>query len=412
MAISARRVTHACSVTDLTLTSTTTFPDEHADVLLASSKYPTVVGYELVQKIGGGGFSQLVQNSCHFKLRIFRAVNVQDHRVVACQVIVVTPETMDKECRTVDKEMRIHAGLKHVNILEFMDAVVVELKHRHHFFPGIYMLLELAAGGDLFDKIAPDIGVGDEVAHFCFNQLISGMDYIHKEGVCHRDLKPENLLLDATGTLEISGFGLSSVFKLKETGRARPLTDRCRSLPYAAPELNRDQPYEAEPIGVWGVGVILYTLLAGNTPWDKPTLRSPEFARYLSGEIFQEQPWIRFSSEALSNTFCRPSQLTEQGHASLAQALTQSLRTAGDLDLASPNFNQRNDSDQDEDEDKTLSPTIALVDSRYRQSHTQSGTRYTCTPHLTRFYAGFPPDQLLLFVRIGGHDARKEVFCG
>ncbi|KAJ7089095.1 kinase-like domain-containing protein [Mycena epipterygia] len=414
---------------------------------MTSTKYPKVVGYELVQQIGGGGFS-----------RVFRAVNVQDHRVAACKVIVLTPETTDKERKTVDKEMRIHAALKHVNILEFMNAVVVELKHQHHFVPGIYMLLELAAGGDLFDKIAPDVGVGDEVAHFYFNQLIAGMDYIHKEGVCHRDLKPENILLDVAGTLKISDFGLSSVFKLKETGRTRTLTERCGSLPYVAPELNSDQPYEAEPIDVWGVGVILYTLLAGNTPWDEPTLNSPEYSRYLTGEIFQEKPWTRFSSEALSliqglltvdprerftledafqHPWCiRPSQLAQQGAASLAEALTQSLRTAGDLDLASPNFNQRTESSEDEDEDEIM--LSAAHNTQFTQtlmlfSQTQSGTRYT--PHLTRFYAGLPPDQLLPFVRdgltalgvtcrdaqpaagalrlrIGGHDARKEVFRG
>ena len=49
--------------------------------------------------------------------------------------------------------MRVHSALKHKNVLEFLNAVVVELKHRHIYHPGIYILLELAAGGDLFDKI-------------------------------------------------------------------------------------------------------------------------------------------------------------------------------------------------------------------------------------------------------------------
>lgn len=62
-------------------------------------------------------------------------------------------------------------------------------------------------------------------------------DYIHRQGVCHRDLKPENLLLDIAGTLKISDFGLSAVFKLKDTGRTRSLTERCGSLPYVAPEV-------------------------------------------------------------------------------------------------------------------------------------------------------------------------------
>ena len=106
-------------------------------------------------------------------------------------------------------------------------------------------------------------------------------NYIHGQGVCHRDLKPENLLLDAAGRLKISDFGLSSVFKLKDSGKTRMLTERCGSLPYVAPEvclsrytpifpdsltfqLNSDAPYHAEPIDVWGVGVILFTLLVGS----------------------------------------------------------------------------------------------------------------------------------------------------
>jgi serine/threonine protein kinase len=63
-------------------------------------------------------------------------------------------------------------------------------------------------------------------------------DYIHSQGVCHRDLKPENLLLNVVGTLKISDFGLSSVYKLKETGRTRTLSEKCGSLPYVAPEVS------------------------------------------------------------------------------------------------------------------------------------------------------------------------------
>ena len=62
-------------------------------------------------------------------------------------------------------------------------------------------------------------------------------NYIHGQGVCHRDLKPENLLLDAAGRLKISDFGLSSVFRLKDSGKTRMLTERCGSLPYVAPEV-------------------------------------------------------------------------------------------------------------------------------------------------------------------------------
>lgn len=84
---------------------------------------------------------------------VFRAVNVEDHRVAACKMIALTESTNEKDRKSIDKEMRVHSALKHRHVLEFMNAVVVEPKHRDRYVPGIYMLLEFAAGGDLFDKI-------------------------------------------------------------------------------------------------------------------------------------------------------------------------------------------------------------------------------------------------------------------
>ena len=88
--------------------------------------------------------------------------------------------------------MRVHSALKHQHVLEFLNAVVVELKHKAIYIPGIYMLMEYAGGGDLFDKIStfhlgqtleepnivikgPDVGVDEDLAHYYFLQLISGM---------------------------------------------------------------------------------------------------------------------------------------------------------------------------------------------------------------------------------------------
>src|ERR1700722_3194985 len=85
--------------------------------------------------------------------RVFRAVNMEDHRVAACKLISLSEETTEKDRKLVDKEMRGHSALKHVNVLEFLNAVVVEPRHKNHYVPGIYMLMEFAAGGDLFDKI-------------------------------------------------------------------------------------------------------------------------------------------------------------------------------------------------------------------------------------------------------------------
>jgi serine/threonine-protein kinase CHEK1 len=118
-----------------------------------------MTGYELVQQVGGGGFSMCVTSLLISMIRltifnrVFRAVNVEEHRVAACKLISLTEQTTEKERKIIDKEMKVHKALKHQNVLEFINAVAVEPRHKQQYIPGIYMLLEFAAGGDLFDKI-------------------------------------------------------------------------------------------------------------------------------------------------------------------------------------------------------------------------------------------------------------------
>ncbi|PSR97727.1 hypothetical protein PHLCEN_2v4269 [Hermanssonia centrifuga] len=389
--------------------------------------------------------------------KVYRAVNIPEHRVAACKVVRLTPETTKTERKTLDKEIKVHAALRHRNVLEFISAVIVEPDGGSLYIPAVYMLLELAAGGDLFDKIAPDVGLGEDMAHYYFCQVVAGLDYIHKEGVCHRDLKPENILLDAAGVLKISDFGLSSVYKLKQTGKTRLLSERCGSLPYVAPELSSPEPYEAEPIDIWGSGVILFTLLTGSTPWDEPTKKSYEYTRYLTGECFNDDPWNRLSRDVLDlitgmlapnpgrrtkineifrhRWMQRPSQIAEQGLVAIADKLTESLRTTGDLDIANANmvFASRVDADGDQIM-LTAANNTQFTQSLLLFSQTQTGRRYT--PSLTRFYASLPPADLLPLItealegervkyknaettpdgvirlRIGGFDKRKLIFKG
>ncbi|CAE6441063.1 unnamed protein product [Rhizoctonia solani] len=417
--------------------------------------YPKIGGYSIRDCIGGGGFS-----------RVFRAINYETRATAACKVVLITSDTPSAQRKDLEKEIKVHSLLKHINVLEFLRYKTVEELEASKYVPGVYMLLELASGGDLFDKIAPDVGVDTDLARFYFTQLIAGVEFIHSQGVCHRDLKPENLLLNLEGRLKISDFGLCSVFKYKE--RTRMLSERCGSLPYVAPELSTSDPYAAEPVDVWGTGVILFTLLVGNTPWDEPTANSPEFVSYAKGEIFQYEPWNRIETEALAFLktiltitpkkratiaqikshpwFNQPSHVERANPQALAERLTQNLRKAGDLKIAAPDPVDLGvpDSDMDVDSQEAADRMMALTNatqftrSLLLFSQTQGGTRYT--PTLTRFYAALPPDQFLpvlvtalqgdgvkcakgednsnsdhpgrVSFRIGGLDRRREQFRG
>ncbi|WWC73629.1 uncharacterized protein I206_107601 [Kwoniella pini CBS 10737] len=248
-------------------------------------RYPVIHGYRIGEEIGGGGFS-----------KVFRAIDDTHSSVAACKVInlFISPTLGygTPNVKELQKEVQVHKALKHDFILQFIHSEVVDRdQEQKGWVPGLYMVLELAVGGDLFDKIVPDVGIPEELAKFYFAQLASGMEFIHEKGIAHRDLKPENLLLAANGNLKISDFGLCAVFRHK--GKTRLLSGRCGSLPYVAPELGNPagQGYAAEPVDIWGMGVVLYTLLAGNTPWDEPSDASPEFCAYKTGELLQYPPW-------------------------------------------------------------------------------------------------------------------------
>ena len=155
-----------------------------------------------------------------------------------------------------------------------------------------WIAMELADGGDLFDKIEADEGVGQDIAHFYFSQLISAVGYMHSKGIAHRDIKPENVLLSAEGDLKLSDFGLAALFK--KDGNLRMCNTVCGSPPYIAPEIVSglrskredvlDSGYYANVSDVWSCGIVLFVLLVGNTPWDEPTNRSLEFKEYVDTE--------------------------------------------------------------------------------------------------------------------------------
>ena len=77
----------------------------------------------------------------------------------------------------------------------------------------LYMIMEYANGGELFDYIVSHQRVNEPEACKFFQQILSGVEYLHKLNIVHRDLKPENLLLDSQKNIKIVDFGLSNIYK-------------------------------------------------------------------------------------------------------------------------------------------------------------------------------------------------------
>ncbi|KAG4171805.1 hypothetical protein ERO13_A12G232700v2 [Gossypium hirsutum] len=171
---------------------------------------------------------------------------------------------------------------------------IVELKGAYEDRHSVNLIMELCAGGELFDRIIAKGHYSErEAANLC-RQIVTVVHNCHSMGVMHRDLKPENFLLlskDEDSPLKATDFGLSVFFKPGDIFK-----DLVGSAYYVAPEvLRRRYGHEAD---IWSAGVILYILLSGVPPFYGETEQSI-FDSILRGNIdFASDPWPFVSSSA------------------------------------------------------------------------------------------------------------------
>jgi 5'-AMP-activated protein kinase catalytic alpha subunit len=206
--------------------------------------------YELGRLLGQGTFA-----------KVYHARNLVTGMNVAIKVVDKEKVLKVGMVDQIKREISVMRLVRHPNVVELYEVMATKTK--------IFIVMEYAKGGELFNKIAKG-KLKVDVARRYFQQLISAVDFCHSRGVYHRDLKPENLLLDENDNLKVSDFGLSTLSESKcQDGL---LHTTCGTPAYVAPEVINRKGYEGCKADIWSCGVILFVLLAGYLPFHDQNL--------------------------------------------------------------------------------------------------------------------------------------------
>ncbi|XP_027133258.1 serine/threonine-protein kinase MARK2 isoform X11 [Larimichthys crocea] len=213
-----------------------------------SDEQPHIGNYRLLKTIGKGNFA---------KVKLAR--HVLTGKEVAVKIIDKT-QLNSSSLQKLFREVRIMKMLNHPNIVKLFEVIETEKT--------LYLVMEYASGGEVFDYLVAHGRMKEKEARAKFRQIVSAVQYCHQKCIVHRDLKAENLLLDADMNIKIADFGFSNEFTL-----GNKLDTFCGSPPYAAPELFQGKKYDGPEVDVWSLGVILYTLVSGSLPFDGQNLK-------------------------------------------------------------------------------------------------------------------------------------------
>ncbi|KAI8876014.1 kinase-like protein, partial [Backusella circina FSU 941] len=174
----------------------------------------------------------------------------------------------------------------------------------------LYLLLNYYPGGDIATQLSLHSYFSEQQTRFYTAEILEGLSALHKNNIVYRDLKPENVLIDRTGHIILTDFGLSKIFSAKDVDEdGAPVTRTfCGTAEYLAPEVLLGESYTFV-VDFWSLGTLLFEMLAGVTPFwadnhmdmyqsvltdslEFPTSFDPITCHFLS-ELLRKNPYER-----------------------------------------------------------------------------------------------------------------------
>lgn len=211
----------------------------------------TLDEYDILKDLGAGAFSTV-------KL----ARHKDNGKLVAVKIIKDDALENSSTMNTFKTEVEIMQEISHPNIINMLSSTsdgTMKQANGETREKVIYLTLELASGGELFDFIAQTGSFSEPVARYYFHQMIDAFEYLHSRGISHRDMKPDNIMLDDEFNLKIADFGFSS--------RAASNQSFKGTRSYMAPEILIGAKYYGPMVDIFAAGIILFIMVTQIPPF-------------------------------------------------------------------------------------------------------------------------------------------------
>ena len=203
----------------------------------------TSIPKEKLTEIENFVFMTTIYKSFNKKIKI--GYNKQSKVPYVVKIVDKTKIKEKNEANNIINEISILKQLHHQNVIS-LEKVYEDSK-------GIYIVMEYCEGKDLYSYVQKKTKLNEDVAAFFYYQIINAIEYIHSKGFSHRNITLDNILISKSHIIKLIGFSSCSSNKLSK---------------YSSPEMLNECANNKYACDIWSSGVVLYTMLCGNFPFD------------------------------------------------------------------------------------------------------------------------------------------------